>query len=70
MKIIYKELLYNRSMVDAKNVQGKKNLYGQFFTPDEVAKNILDKIPVTDAVYIEPSYGAGAFLTPMMEKYG
>jgi hypothetical protein len=30
-------------MIDAKNVQGKKNLFGQFFTPDELSKSIIDK---------------------------
>ena len=31
-------------MIDAKNVQGKKNLFGQFFTPDELSKSIIDGI--------------------------
>lgn len=56
-------------MIDAKNVQGKKNLFGQFFTPDELSKNIIDGIENEDAIYIEPSYGEGSFLKLMEQKY-
>lgn len=56
-------------MIDAKNVQGKKNLFGQFFTPDELSKNIIYGIDNEDAIYIEPSYGEGSFLKLMEQKY-
>ena len=56
-------------MIDAKNVQGKKNLFGQFFTPDDLSKKILDCIDAEDALYIEPSYGEGSFLKLMEQKY-
>jgi 16S rRNA A1518/A1519 N6-dimethyltransferase RsmA/KsgA/DIM1 with predicted DNA glycosylase/AP lyase activity len=56
-------------MIDAKNVQGKKNLFGQFFTPDDLSKKIIDGIDAEDALYIEPSYGEGSFLKLMEQKY-
>lgn len=50
-------------MVELKNIQGKKCLLGQFFTPLSVCEAIVSSIrPQESDLFVEPSFGSGNFL--------
>lgn len=49
-------------MLEYKNVQNKKFVLGQFFTPLPICKEIVSRIDFKDALIIEPSFGSGNFL--------
>ena len=55
-------MIYNTSMIENKNIQDKKYILGQFFTPADICKNIVSRIDFTDSLIIEPSFGSGNFL--------
>ena len=47
----------------------KKRQFGQFFTPEQTAREIVEAIPISPAHRIlEPSFGEGAFVFAIMEK--
>ena len=56
-------------MLEEKNIQSKKYQLGQFFTPTDLAKEILDNIKIDSDIIIEPSFGGCGFIEPMVEKY-
>ena len=56
-------------MLEEKNIQSKKYLLGQFFTPIDLVKEILNNITVDSEVIIEPSFGACGFIEPMITHY-
>jgi hypothetical protein len=56
-------------MIEEKNVQSKKYQLGQFFTPVELAEEILTKLNIDSDIVIEPSFGACGFIQPMLERY-
>ena len=49
-------------MIENKNIQDKKYILGQFFTPADICKNIVSRIDFSDSIIIEPSFGSGNFL--------
>lgn len=49
-------------MLEYKNVQNKKFVLGQFFTPLPICKEIVSRIDFKDALIVEPSFGSGNFL--------
>lgn len=74
-----KSLLSNKEKINLKfftdfyekniNKQYKKIL-GQFYTPSTIVKEMLKGIRVNETMYIlDPSCGAGIFLTEIIEKY-
>lgn len=58
-------------MIEYNNVQENKNKLGQFFTPVEICKDIVDRfIDVNDSdCIIEPSFGSGNFLIELYNKF-
>ena len=56
-------------MLEEKNIQSKKYQLGQFFTPVDLVKEILDNIKVDSDIIIEPSFGGCGFIEPMVELY-
>lgn len=57
-------------MAKIKHARESKRQLGQFFTPVDVARRILDRqeIAATSRV-LEPGFGGGAFLIPLIEKF-
>lgn len=49
-------------MLERKNIQDKKFIYGQFFTPVHICESIINQIDFKDYLVIEPSFGTGNFL--------
>ena len=45
-------------MLEENNIQNKKHLLGQFFTPADLVSDILDQITVDADVIVEPSFGS------------
>jgi hypothetical protein len=56
-------------MLEEKNIQSKKYLLGQFFTPSDLVSDILDNISVDSDVIVEPSFGGCGFFDPILKKY-
>jgi|688.fasta_scaffold176266_2 hypothetical protein len=56
-------------MLEEKNIQTKKYLLGQFFTPVDTVKEILTKLNIDSDVIIEPSFGGCGFIEPLVEKF-
>lgn len=56
-------------MLEEKNIQSKKYQLGQFFTPTDLVKEILDNIDVDSDILVEPSFGGCGFIEPMLTKY-
>jgi len=56
-------------MLEENNIQSKKYLLGQFFTPSDLVSEILDKIVVDSDVIVEPSFGGCGFFDPIRQKY-
>ena len=52
-------------MIERKNVQSRKYVWGQFFTPVPVCKKMVSGINFGDSLVIEPSFGTGNFLKEM-----
>lgn len=48
-------------MIENKNLQDKRHVLGQFFTPEVMVDELLDGMVFTGRV-IEPSFGGGAFI--------
>jgi hypothetical protein len=55
-------------MIESKTIQGKKSDLGQFMTPIEMAKELTNKLPNGDFLWIEPSFGQGSFVSALLEK--
>jgi len=55
-------------MIESKTIQGKKSDLGQFMTPFEMAKELTDRLPNGDFLWIEPSFGQGSFVNSLLEK--
>jgi len=52
-----------------KTLRDKKRQLGQFLTPLPLAKRLVTSLALTrDSVILEPSFGDGAFLLPVIEK--
>jgi len=56
-------------MLEEKNIQSKKYQLGQFFTPDDMVKDILSHINVDSDVIIEPSFGGCGFIEQMVTHF-
>jgi len=56
-------------MLEEKNIQSTKYLLGQFFTPTDLVKEILNNIDVDSDVIIEPSFGGCGFIEPLVTHY-
>jgi hypothetical protein len=54
--------------VTFKDLKKKKNQLGQFMTPDEISKDIVENNTYTGLI-IEPSFGTGSFLYKLESKY-
>ena len=54
-------------MIENKNIQDKKYILGQFFTPQDICKNIVDRIDFSGALIVEPSFGSGNFLDALKD---
>ena len=52
-------------MIDLKNIHEKKNILGQFFTPQERCRKIVDRIDFTNSIVVEPSFGNGNFINEL-----
>ena len=48
-------------MIENKNLQDKRHVLGQFFTPDVMVDELLEGASFSGLV-IEPSFGGGAFI--------
>lgn len=56
-------------MSQTKTLRDKKRQLGQFLTPRPLAKRLVTSLALTrDSVILEPSFGDGAFLLPVIEK--
>lgn len=53
-------------MLEEKNIQSKKYLLGQFFTPTDLASQILQIIQIDSDIIVEPSFGGCGFIEPMI----
>ncbi len=49
-------------MLERKNIQDKKYILGQFFTPQNICNQFISSIDFSNALIIEPSFGTGNFL--------
>ena len=56
-------------MLEENNIQNKKHLLGQFFTPADLVSDILDQITVDADVIVEPSFGGCGFFPAIRTKY-
>ena len=56
-------------MLEEKNIQSKKYQLGQFFTPVDLVKEILNNISVDSEIIVEPSFGGCGFIEPMIDHY-
>ena len=54
--------------VTFKDLKKKKNLLGQFMTPDTISQDMVDNNEYTGLI-IEPSFGLGSFLHKLESKY-
>lgn len=55
-------------MSQTKTLRGKKRQLGQFLTPRPLAERLAADLPLTrDSVILEPSFGDGAFLLPLID---
>ncbi len=56
-------------MSQAKQARERKRQLGQFLTPEPIARALVARLPLTSQVLIlEPSFGDGAFLVPLVER--
>ena len=56
--------------VTFKDIKEKKNLLGQYMTPDILSESYVSNTQYSeDAVIIEPSFGSGSFLYKIEKKY-
>ena len=57
-------------MSQTKTLRDKKRQWGQFLTPPATAGRLVADLPLTrDSVILEPSFGDGAFLLPLIDKF-
>ncbi len=56
-------------MSQTKTLRDKKRQWGQFLTPWPLAERLTADLPLTrDSIVLEPSFGDGAFLLPLIDK--
>ncbi len=56
-------------MSQTKTLRDKKRQLGQFLTPPPLAQKLTADLPLThDSIVLEPSFGDGAFLLPLLDK--
>ena len=56
-------------MSQTKTLRDKKRQFGQFLTPRPLAERLTTDLVLTrDSVVLEPSFGNGAFLLPLIDK--
>jgi len=57
-------------MARTKHLSDKKKQLGQFMTPNSLSLDIIDKLNLSKSEKIlEPSFGDGSFLIPLIEKF-
>ena len=57
-------------MSQTKTLRDKKRQWGQFLTPPPLAERLTAGLTLTrDSVVLEPSFGDGAFLLPLIDKF-
>lgn len=57
-------------MAHAKHAREKKRQLGQFLTPPEVAARLVADLDLAPGIRVlEPGFGAGAFLVPLVERF-
>ena len=57
-------------MSQTKTLRDRKRQLGQFLTPPETARRLLADLPFTrDSRVLEPCFGDGSFLLPLIEKF-
>ncbi len=54
-------------MLERKNIQDKKYILGQFFTPRHICDRLVSEIDFTDSLIIEPSFGTGNFILSLKD---
>lgn len=56
-------------MVEGKNIQDKRFVLGQYFTPSAICERIVNRIAFTgNTIAIEPSFGSGNFVRALSSK--
>ena len=56
-------------MIEKKSINGISYVLGQYMTPIDLTKTLVDKIEITDGtVYIEPGFGTANFIKSLNEK--
>ena len=57
-------------MSETKSKRDKKKQLGQFMTPEKLAKKLIENrnYKVSDKI-LEPSFGLGGFLFPIIDKF-
>lgn len=55
-------------MIELKNIQNKRFVLGQYFTPPSICEKIISKIKFKDAVVVEPSFGSGNFVKALAKR--
>ena len=57
-------------MSHTKTLRPRKRQLGQFLTPSDIARRLVDSLTFTrDDTVLEPSFGDGSFLLPLIEKF-
>lgn len=52
-------------MIDVKNIHGKKNILGQFFTNPQLCKKLVSTLDLSGKFVVEPSFGTGNFVNEL-----
>lgn len=55
-------------MLEEKNTQDQSYVLGQYFTPEHICESIVSRIGNVDGVFVEPSFGKGAFIDALLKK--
>ena len=56
-------------MSQTKTLRDQKRQWGQFLTPSATAERLVSTLPLTrDSIILEPSFGGGAFLLPLIDR--
>lgn len=57
-------------MSEAKAAREKKRQLGQFLTPLHTAQRLIENLPLSrDSTVLEPSFGDGSFVLPLVERF-
>ena len=57
-------------MSQTKTLRDRKRQLGQFLTPPDIARRLIEPLSLTrDDTVLEPSFGDGSFLLPLIEKF-